>query len=687
MAGHNTRKAKPSSKKRPTQDRDSKHVSAPGPGSDRNPQLIDETSNAPERKEEQRVNKIFPRNLTARAAYLVPGNPVVTRPEDAVANCFPGLEVDIRNLDRRFFPGLVFEFVADGAKLAYVDALEDPDLQLQEAKVLYGLLADDNVRNALEHGNLLPGKKKQLVDNGVWYLDWVKQGSRPISMPRDGSQVWRLIRSLEPDSLTIGLRLRPSRGGSRKDGEDTLKLVGWRRRYTDKETGVINGAYQPGELGQGLCSPWQHDFRDCQCFYWAANHPDVVLGELYPGESLPPDGNPPVAGQGGGVASQPPQGQPILSSIPIDWIRADRSRALAAGARPTIAENRPYQLDHFQINNVWQELSIVLEGREIGGVYNPQTIETANPYDSEAALGEKLRNELAPLELALVFEYLYAYFSLITDLDAKKEGGESLRNAVALARQHLMLTAASEMQHLRWVNQILWELKLTPKFEPVLIPANEIPTNKAAVDLHESARTAMRARIERAESAGETTQRALKAFTHIERRGGSGSSGTRPAGENALKPEILEDFIAVEHPSGYIDGRYAKVIATLRKFNHPEMAELALRIAGDGVQHEIRFCEIKSALSPYFPTDPAAPPIYLRAVTPERDKAEAAVEPLQTIKENIRAAYTLAGNGAIEKSGVYVSKARDAMTKLLDVGEKLASDGVGIPFFQIWNSL
>ena len=40
--------------------------------------------------------KIFPRNLTAHAEYLVPGNPVITRPEDAVANCFPGLEIDIR---------------------------------------------------------------------------------------------------------------------------------------------------------------------------------------------------------------------------------------------------------------------------------------------------------------------------------------------------------------------------------------------------------------------------------------------------------------------------------------------------------------------------------------------------------------------------------------------------------------
>ena len=65
----------------------------------------------------QQANKIFPRNLTAQAAYQIAGNPVVTRPEDAVANCFPGLEVDIRNLDRRFFPGLVFDFIESGARL------------------------------------------------------------------------------------------------------------------------------------------------------------------------------------------------------------------------------------------------------------------------------------------------------------------------------------------------------------------------------------------------------------------------------------------------------------------------------------------------------------------------------------------------------------------------------------------
>src|SRR3954454_17518750 len=81
--------------------------------------------------------KIFPLNLTARAAVKVAGNPVVTRLEDGVGNCFPGLEFDHRNLDRRFFPGMVWNFVSadsqanvhlGGARLLLVDT-SDPALQ------------------------------------------------------------------------------------------------------------------------------------------------------------------------------------------------------------------------------------------------------------------------------------------------------------------------------------------------------------------------------------------------------------------------------------------------------------------------------------------------------------------------------------------------------------------------------
>src|SRR3712207_3595933 len=83
--------------------------------------------------------KIFPRNLTARADYVVPGNPANTRPESGVDNCYPGLEFDQRNLDEAFLPGLVFEFHrSEGAILQHVvpgsapaqEGLTDGDLPL-----------------------------------------------------------------------------------------------------------------------------------------------------------------------------------------------------------------------------------------------------------------------------------------------------------------------------------------------------------------------------------------------------------------------------------------------------------------------------------------------------------------------------------------------------------------------------
>jgi hypothetical protein len=41
-------------------------------------------------------------------------------------------------------------------------------------------------------------------------------------------------------------------------------------------------ALKPGELTQGLCSPWQHDYRECACYYWPATRPDYVNVEAVP---------------------------------------------------------------------------------------------------------------------------------------------------------------------------------------------------------------------------------------------------------------------------------------------------------------------------------------------------------------------------------------------------------------------
>jgi hypothetical protein len=87
--------------------------------------------------------RLLPRNAAAgiRAA-LTAGNPVSTRLESGVGNCFPGLECDLRNLERRFFPYLTVEIVGDlsagdsgqAITIATADvgsALADPDLTPQ----------------------------------------------------------------------------------------------------------------------------------------------------------------------------------------------------------------------------------------------------------------------------------------------------------------------------------------------------------------------------------------------------------------------------------------------------------------------------------------------------------------------------------------------------------------------------
>jgi hypothetical protein len=640
--------------------------------------------------------KIYPRNLTALAAFLVPGNPTVTRPEDAVANCFPGLEMDIRNLDRRFFPGMVFEFVKDGARLAYLDALSDPDLQFNNphTKQFYKAYKIDEKTAKTLFDDITDGT----LDEGTWYLDWVEQsknnkkhklfmkvppdqGEGPEGWGNTQSIVWRLVRSLEPGPLKIGLKRRDKRG--------TMKLSGWRRRYTDLFTGVISGAFQPGELMQGLCSPWQHDFRDCQCFYWAANHPDAVLGELYPGEETLSDHS---AGQ-----AAPPSSEMILRSVPLDWIRSNRARTMDAEAQGTIAENRPYQMDAYEINRRWQDLSVVVEGREIGNLYAPQANIAANPFSSQNELIDKLHNYLAPLELALTFEYLYALFSL---KDSKELKGNELKGAVQLARDRLLLITMNEMWHLRWVNEIIWNLpkdRFEVPFKPVLeipdtlqIPASPFTPQSKLNDLPDpqmKAKQQVEEFIRTERQIDAAADEILNPNARRQAQGQRPQAATRAPQLRPLTHDVIDDFVAVEHPSGLVDGAYARVIATFNQNkNLPRLprhlVELPMRIADDGVQHEIRFLELKQALLPFKEKD------YLRVDLAENAaKAEAALPLLIAIKTGLLQAYHFAGNKAPEVSGRFIKDARDAMTKLFVVGERLATQKVGIPFFEYWKSI
>jgi hypothetical protein len=587
-----------------------------------------------ENKQTNLTKKIFPRNLTARATYQVAGNPVTTRLESGVGNCYPGLEMHVPALDRRFFPGLLFTFVdlADnlppytepqrrGAKLIYVD-LTDPQIDRSNPKVA-------------ELYRELSGEKGAKLAAGTWYLHSIEQDGKEIFMyeysedgsrtPLQGLVVWRLVSSLKPEPAALKIKLIP---------RDTnfplseIELTGWRRRYVDPKTGVIDLAYSPGELGQSLCSPWTHDFRDCACHYWASNHPDVVYGAIAPGEQLLPDGE---------------SANPIKANTPIDWLREDRSPSGIGAAMNTIDKNRPFQFDHFQINQRWEELNIVLQGYEIGETYTLQPHkDEAQPFSSPEELAAELREKLGPLEMVLALEYLYARYSIKTAEEIEGEAWPSLKSDVTFMRHFLMMIAAGEMTHLRWVNQLLWGLyqnKLIEYYEPVLIPATEIPI-------------------------GPRNQ-------------------PRPRQLRPLTLETLEDFIKVEKPSGFIEGAYARVVATLRQpqyehLNH--LYELAIRIDTDGVQHFSQFHDIKKALKVY-PKD--RPDLYLRQVRVGRqdEASEALILYNDIILPQLYKAYSSFSDKHFHAGGEQTHVAREAMTKLNQIGDELARQGIGIPFW------
>lgn len=550
----------------------------------------------------------------ARANASAVGNPATARLESGVGNCFPGLEWDVRALDGRFFPGLLFWVVADpllpvpeapknqaGILLRGLDYLRDPMLPerspepwVQKLLSIYG------------------GSQGVALANGRWYLQFIEQGGRRIECTQatgvalDGELVWRFIRCIAPEEpLRIGLVNRDA-----PDPPATLiTLDGKRRTYTDDQ-GSIDLAYPPGELTGAMCIPWQHDFRDCACYYWATNHPDVVLAE---GDAVLPDNTP------AGVAA---------AVTLLDWLRRDRSPAGETAAPQTRSAARPQQLDHFEINRRWQELAFVIGGREIGPVWQPLTAELVQP-GSRAEMIHDLRHHLAPMEYTLGCQYLYGLFSLKSPDEAGDDRWPTMAADLAAVRQSLTLIAVGEMTHMRWANQLLWELE-GPAYVPVLTPA--------------------------ASEAGEAPALCV------------------------LDAAALAAYEAIESPDASLDRAYARWAAELTRPEYPRhLHELAVRIDTDGVSHFARFREMRERLARYG-SGPEAP--YLRRLrlgTPAQ--AAPALGELRQLLRHLQMAYTAEAGGNLALAQAAITQAREAMVRLQTAGERLAQQGIGIPFF------
>jgi hypothetical protein len=371
--------------------------------------------------------KILPRNLTARAAHEPAGNPPSTRPESGPDNCFPGLDIDQRNLDSAFFPGLHVDFhlVGDGAIVtAIADKGPAADAGLTEQDLplfLWGLIGRTETGQALSDA---PGFSLAAIS---------------------GMDVWARAHDLMPGRVAVLLGPDPARlptirnedleemqkafdsgvGVVRRQADKKVRLaalVGERARYLDAN-GVIDPlVYEPGQLTVTLCAPWQYDFRDCACNYWAASRPDIVTSA---------DGKQEHA----------------------YFLRRNHQST----PPPDVATgDRPDGMGHADlVGGAWNSvLPVVLDDREVQSATYRRASPTVRRIMGKQEVVRELRY-LATVEHALCVQYLFAHYSLKAPAVLPLKGvTDEMRRIFAAARE-IFAIAIDEMRHLRWVNEAL----------------------------------------------------------------------------------------------------------------------------------------------------------------------------------------------------------------------------------------
>lgn len=217
--------------------------------------------------------RIDPRNVTAQLQYEAAGNPPSTRGDQAISNCFPGLEFDFRNAWRRIFQGITLH---EANNLVVAADPPHEDLVGHQLLVVAGQAIVVEVVGPARAG----GEDQHLVQGwnpaGVWAIEWSNALAHVVHA-RAGQAVTCLftrqattVPAAVPADLSqlrsVDLVVRPFFASS----ETTQRPV----------PVVEESLVEPGELTQSLCSPWQNDYRECACYYWAASRPDYVNVEL-----------------------------------------------------------------------------------------------------------------------------------------------------------------------------------------------------------------------------------------------------------------------------------------------------------------------------------------------------------------------------------------------------------------------
>lgn len=227
--------------------------------------------------------RLTPKNLTAQLFHVAAGNPVSSRLETSVANCCPGLELDFRAAWRRMFEGITLR---EYDNLVVGDDTKHGLLHHRLMAIEFELRApgdDGRLARKIPTTNLMLGPASSdpegsivltSSDNpfGAAPLEWSNALAEVLAERQGQAVTCYFSRNKHVDHIP--------------DPRESTKWIAYEfrvRHFFDPGTAMIAEALaEPGELTQGLCSPWQNDYRECSCYYWASARPDFVNVEPGP---------------------------------------------------------------------------------------------------------------------------------------------------------------------------------------------------------------------------------------------------------------------------------------------------------------------------------------------------------------------------------------------------------------------
>ena len=215
------------------------------------------------------------RNLSAQrhkdVNHVARGNPVSSRPVTSVGNCTPGLEVDFRAVWRRVFEGI--ELREWDNLVVHVD-----DPALQHLKGCRLLRVTHDRRQFFTMTTMIgPSPADTTGQSVVYATDANPNGLAPLEW---SNALAHMLHGSVGTKVTCDFTKAPSWFVQQPWNDDPASYVTHElmvREFFEDETSVISRVLaEAGELTQGLCSPWQNDYRECSCYYWASARPDFV---------------------------------------------------------------------------------------------------------------------------------------------------------------------------------------------------------------------------------------------------------------------------------------------------------------------------------------------------------------------------------------------------------------------------